>query len=495
MAKIAVIGSGFSSLSASSYLAKAGHDVTIFEKNDSIGGRCRQFKVDGFTFDMGPSWYWMPEVFDHFFADFGYTTADFYTLKRLSPSYTIHFSDNEQLDVPSEFSQLVKAFESIEKGAGTKLVQFIEDAGKKYDAGMNRFVHKPSLSIFEFAEWEIMKGFVQLDLFKSFSKHVRKYFSHPHLIQLLEFPVLFLGATPQEIPALYSLMNFADLKGGTWYPEKGMFEIIQGMSEVCQREGVKIELNANVDKILISDTDKKKSKGLLINGKERYFDYIIGGADYAHIEQQLLPTEFRNYSDEYWDKRKMAPSSLLFYLGISKKLENLHHHNLFFDTNFDQHAQEIYGTKKWPDDPLFYVCAPSVTDSTVAPEGNENLFLLVPLAPDLNDSEEEREIIFSKIMERLEKITNQSIKDHICYKRSFAISDFKQDYNAYKGNAYGLANTLKQTAFLKPIIKNKKINNLFYTGQLTVPGPGVPPSIISGKVVANYLLNTINTEK
>lgn len=491
MAKIAVIGSGFSSLSASCYLAKAGHEVSIFEKNDSIGGRCRQFKVDGFTFDMGPSWYWMPEVFDNFFNDFGYQTSEFYKLKRLSPSYCIHFSVLEHLDVPSNFDDLVKTFENIEIGAGEKLKLFIEDASKKYDSGMNRFVHKPSLSIFEFADFEILKGLFQLDLFKSFSKHVRKYFKHPHLIQLLEFPVLFLGATPQEIPALYSLMNFADLKGGTWYPEKGMFEIIRGMSDVCLKLGVHIHLNSNVEQIVVNENNSESCQGIVVNGKQLDFDYVVAGADYAHVEQHLLPQSHRNYSDKYWDKRKMAPSSLIYYLGISKKLKNIHHHNLYFDTDFDLHSQEIYKTLKWPEDPLFYICAPSVTDSTVAPADHENLFLLVPLAPDLEDSEEEREIIFNKVMKRMEKITDQSITDYICYKRSFAISDFKNDYNAFKGNAYGLANTLRQTAFLKPIIKSKKLNNLFYTGQLTVPGPGVPPSIISGKVVANYLLNTI----
>jgi phytoene desaturase len=490
MAKIAVIGSGFSSLSAASYLAKAGHSVTIVEKNDSIGGRCRQFKVDGFTFDMGPSWYWMPEVFENFFADFNHKVSDFYTLKRLSPSYTIHFSKTEQLDVPSDFNDLVKTFEEIEIGAGQKLIAFMEDASKKYEAGMNRFVVKPSLSIFEFADFEILKGLVQLDLFKAFSKHVRNYFTHPHLIQLLEFPVLFLGATPQEIPALYSLMNFADLKGGTWYPDKGMFKIIAGMAKVAEEQGVEIKINSTVEEIII-DASTKKATGIKVNNEILNFDYIVAGADYEHVDQKLVPQQYRNYTEEYWDKRKMAPSSLLYYLGINKKLDKLHHHNLFFDSSFDAHAKEIYDTKKWPEDPLFYVCAPSLTDASVAPEGCENLFLLVPLAPDLEDSEAEREKIFQKIMKRLENFTGQEVEKHIIYKRSFAMNDFKQDYNAFKGNAYGLANTLWQTAFMKPQILNKKVKNLYYTGQLTVPGPGVPPSIISGKVVANHLLNSI----
>lgn len=492
MAKIAVIGSGFSSLSSASYLAKEGHDVTIYEKNDSVGGRCRQFKAEGFTFDMGPSWYWMPEVFDQFFQDFGNKTSDFYTLKRLSPSYTIRFAGNELVEVPSDFEELKKTFEDIETGAGEQLVKFIADAETKYDAGMNRFVQKPSLSIFEFAELEILRGLVKLDLFKAFSKHVRNYFKHPKLIQILEFPVLFLGATPQEIPALYSLMNFADLKGGTWYPDKGMFEIILGMAKVAENQGVKFELNANVEKITADDSSKKCS-GIIVNGKEIKVDFIVAGADYEHVDQKLLPKKFSNYSPKYWESRKMAPSSLIYYLGINKRLKNLEHHNLFFDTDFDVHSSEIYTTKKWPENPLFYICAPTVTDASVAPENCENLFLLVPIAPGLKDTEVDREIVFEKVMKRMESLTDQEITKHIVYKKSYAVNDFKNDYNAFKGNAYGLANTLRQTAFLKPIIRNKKLKNLYYTGQLTVPGPGVPPSIISGKVVAQHLLKSIKS--
>lgn len=493
MSKIAVIGSGFSSLSCASYLAKAGHDVTIYEKNETPGGRCRQFKAEGFTFDMGPSWYWMPEVFDNFFQDFGFKTSDFYELIRLSPSYEIHFGKNDRLEIPSDLEELKQVLESLETGASEKLDSFLADAEAKYDAGMNRFVHKPSLSIFEFAEFEIIKGLLKLDLLKAFSKHVRSYFSHPKIIQLLEFPVLFLGATPQEIPALYSLMNYADLKGGTWYPMKGMHEIILAMVEVAEKEGVKIVYQAEVKEITIDKGATKRASGLVVNEKQLEFDFIVAGADYHHVETKLIPKEYRNYSDNYWESRKMAPSCLIYYIGLDKKLENIHHHNLFFDTDFNAHAAEIYETKVWPENPLFYVCAPSVTDETVAPNGCENLFLLVPIAPGIKDTEEDRELIFNKVIDRMEQLIDQSIKKSVIFKQSYALNNFVEDYHAFKGNAYGLANTLRQTAFLKPKIKNKRISNLLYTGQLTVPGPGVPPSIISGKVVANYIQKLIST--
>lgn len=493
MATIAIIGSGFSSLSAAAYLAKAGNAVTVYEKNATAGGRCRQYSEAGFVFDMGPSWYWMPEVFDHFFQDFGYQTADFYHLERLSPSYTVHFANKEQVDVPSDFSELKQLFESMETGAGEKLEQFIADAQVKYKAGMDRFVHKPSLSILEFANYEILSGLVKLDLLKAFSKHVRRYFSHPKIIQILEFPVLFLGATPQEIPALYSLMNFADLKGGTWYPQKGMYEIIKAMVNVCTTLGVQFEYNAEVSKIEVDAQHSTKASGVVVNGVHIPSDYVIAGADYHHVDQQLLDARYRNYTPRYWESRKMAPSALIYYIGLSKKLENIHHHNLFFDTDFNEHAAEIYTHARWPENPLFYICAPSVTDATVAPEGCENLFLLVPIAPGLNDTEHDREVVFEKVMKRMESIIGQAVLEHVVYKRSYAVNDFVNDYHAFKGNAYGLANTLRQTAFLKPKIRNKKLKNVYYTGQLTVPGPGVPPSIISGKVVAAHLTQAIKT--
>lgn len=479
--KIGVIGAGYAGLAAACYLAKDGNDVSVFEKNDSIGGRSRQFTEDGFTFDMGPSWYWMPDVFETFFNDFGKKVSEYYTLKRLSPSYRVYFGEGDAVDLPSDLDELYATFESIEKGSAEQLRKFLQDAKYKYDVGINEFVQKPSLSVLEFASLKVLKGALRLNLFKSFSKFVRQYFKHPRLIQILEFPVLFLGAKPENIPALYSLMNYADIVGGTWYPEGGMFKVIEAMENLATELGVKIQTNAPVDKILVQNGE---SRGFQIGNKEYEFDAVVAAADYNFVEQNLIPKEYRKYDEKYWDTRVMAPSSLLFYLGVDKRLDNLLHHNLFFDRDFSQHAVEIYDTCEWPSDPLFYVCAPSVTDTAVAPEGKENVFILMPIAPGLNDDDETREKYYHILMDRLEALTNQEIRSSIIYKKSYALKDFKMDYNAFKGNAYGLANTLKQTAILKPTMHNSKIKNLFFAGQLTVPGPGVPPSLISGKVAA-----------
>lgn len=480
--RVAVIGSGFSGLSVATSLAHKGYDVTILEKNEMPGGRARLFRAEGFTYDMGPSWYWMPDVFETYFARFGKTPADYYDLVRLDPSYKVVFSPTEAVDMPANLDDLKALFDSIESGSGARLTEFLRQAAYKYDVGINNFVWKPSRSVTEFMSLKLLYDVTRLDVFQSFASHARKFFTHPRLLQLIEFPILFLGATPQNTPAMYSMMNYAEMVGGTWYPMGGMHKIIEGMVALAEEKGVKIRLNQTVQRIeTVGDTAKR------VHTNQGVFDadVVVASADYNHVETSLVAPDERNYSDEYWAKRVMAPSSLLFYLGVNKRIPKLEHHNLFFDEDFGLHAQEIYETPKWPSKPLFYASAPSKTDPTVAPAGMENLFLLIPVAPDLTDDEATRERYYHLIMERLETYVGEPIRDHVIYKRSYAHRDFKNDYNAFRGNAYGLANTLMQTAILKPTLKNKKVCNLFYTGQLTVPGPGVPPSLISGLVVAD----------
>lgn len=488
--KVIVIGSGFAGLSAASFMAKAGWDVTVLEKHATAGGRARRIHVAGFTFDMGPSWYWMPDVFERYFKQFGKSVSDYYTLERLDPSYRVYRNDGP-IDVPASFEALQQLFNSIEPGSGRQLEKFLEEAAYKYEVGIQKLVYKPGLSLTEFLDWDLVKGILKLDVFNSMRSHVARYFTNPKLRELMEFPVLFLGALPQQTPALYSLMNYADIKGGTWFPKGGMYNIVQAMYDLAVELGVRFYFEHDVKEIVVNKKSARKVIASSPANNEISFeaDVIIGGADYHYVETSLLPKQYRSYSDKYWDTRVMAPGAILYYIGLNKKLEGLQHHSLFFDASFDVHGKEIYTTKEWPTDPLFYVSAASVTDASAAPEGCENLIFLIPVAAGLEaDTEEVRDWYFDLIVKRMEKHLGQTIKDAIVYKKSFAQNDFVSEYNAFKGNAYGLANTLMQTAILKPSCRSKKLKNLFYTGQLTVPGPGVPPSLISGEVVAGEVV-------
>ncbi len=478
--KVSVIGSGFSSLSASCYLAKMGFEVSVYEKNHTVGGRARQLMKEGFTFDIGPSWYWMPDIFDKFFADFGKKTSDYYALDKLSPAYRIFFSD-DIITIGDSMDKICTEFERIEEGSSKHLRKFIADAQENYDIAINKVVLRPGLSPFELVTKETVLKVDQF--FKSISGQVRKKFKNPKLISTLEFPVLFLGAKPSKTPSFYSFMNFADFGLGTWHPRGGMYEVIKAMHSLALELGVIFHTDSAVEKIRVT---KGKAIGIIVDGKSIDSDFVLTGADYHHSET-LLDKQYRQYSEAFWSKKTFAPSSLLFYVGFDKKLENVEHHNLFFDTDFELHAEEIYDKPQWPSDPLFYVNFPSITDATMAPDGCETGFFLIPIAPGLEDTPELRKQYFDLLLARFQERTGQEVENNIIFKESFCVNDFVEEYNSYKGNAYGMANTLLQTAFLRPKLQSKKVKNLFFTGQLTVPGPGVPPALISGKLVSELI--------
>ena len=479
---ITLIGSGFSSLSASCYLAKTGYDVTIFEKNKTIGGRARQLKKEGFTFDIGPTWYWMPDVFERFFSDFNKKPSDYYTLEKLNPAYSVYFGKDDYITIEDTLNKISIAFEKEEPGSSKKLNKFIDNAKSNYDIAIKDLVYNPGVSPLELVTPATIKKINQF--FSNIKRDVRKEFKNDRLVKILEFPVLFLGAKPSDTPSFYSFMNYADFALGTFHPKKGMYQVILAIESLAKELGVKIKTEAPVENIIVKDG---VAKGVISKGQEYLSDIVVSGADYHHPET-LIDQKYRQYSENYWNKKTFAPSSLLFYVGIDKKLINVNHHTLFFDVDFDVHAADIYDAPKWPENPLFYASFPSKTDASTAPEGKEAGIFLIPLAPGLEDTETLRETYFNKIMTRFENLTSQSVKKHIIFKEAFCLNDFIKDYNSYKGNAYGMANTLLQTAFLRPKLKSKKVSHLFFTGQLTVPGPGVPPSLISGKLVADLVI-------
>ena len=485
MKEITIIGSGVAGLSSACYLSKAGFKVKVLEKNAKAGGRLSQFERNGFTFDKGPSWYWMPDIFDNFFKDFNKNTSDYYNLKRIDPSYQF-ITKNDAYRIPANFDKLCELFDRVEKKSSESLIKYINLAENKYKLSIDKFLNLSGESYTELINPSILKNIHKLNIFISLRSHIKKYFRNEDLIKLLEFPSMFLGGTPLNTPGVYSMMNFADIKGGTWYPMGGMYKIVDAMKEIAIELGVDFNFNNTVNGF---DIKNNQIKGIIGNDNKVYHsDHIVSNCEYPFTQLNIIDNKSRSYSEKYWSSRKIAPSAIIFYLGISKKINFLKHHNLFFDESFNEHLKDINEKNKFPKKPLFYVCCPSKTDESVIPDAAmENIFILIPVSTKSNPAKEVVYYYFKYVIDKLEKYESSEIKKHIIEKSSYTKNDFIHDYNAYKGNAYGLANTLLQTATFKPKINDRRINNLSYCGHFTVPGQGLPPSIISGKIVSNIL--------
>ena len=492
MKKVIIIGAGVSGLSAACYFAKEGFEVSVYEKLDVTGGRARVLEREGFSFDMGPTFYWMPDIFEKFFADFGKKVSDYYRLVRLDPGYSVYFGEHDFLKVGANLRDIFETFEKEEPGSSVYLEKFLRQAQYNYRIAIDKVVEKPGKTPFELIMPETVANVSEF--MSSVSRDVRKNIKSNKLRQILEFPVIFLGAKPSRTPLFYRFMNYADMQLGTWHIMGGFGMLSKSMETLATSLGVKVHTGIHVNKISITGNKavsieySKNSDG---QTEVAEADLIVSSADY-HFTETLLDAPYRNYSEKYWQKKVFAPSALLYYVAIDKKLTGLTHHTLFFDTDFTLHAETIYDSGSWPADPLFYGSFPSITDSSLAPEGKECAIFLIPIAPGLKESEQVREQYYNQIMDRLERLTGQEVRKHVLFWESYGVRDFVKDYHSYKGNAYGLANILTQTAFLKPKMENRRVGNLLYTGQLTVPGPGIPPSIISGKVVAKLGSGKLN---
>jgi phytoene desaturase len=504
MKKVVVLGAGFAGLSAACHLAKGGVQVTVVERHEGPGGRARRWDTEGFRFDMGPSWYWMPDVFERFFRQFGREVDELYSLKRIDPSYRIVWPEGDAWDLPAGLESLRTFFEAQSPGAGASFDGFIAETRHIYETAMAGPLFRPSLSLTEYADPRLLAEVWRLRLLRPMSSYARSFFPDPRLARLVEWPVLFLGAPAERTSALYSLMSYADLALGTWWPMGGMFRIVEGMHDLATELGVTFRFGERGEEILVADGvggpgagqgrggrrgSNRHVTGLRTDAGVIAADAVLASADYHHVEQTLLKNpKDRQYAPRYWAGRTMSPSSLLFYLGVEGELGELPHHALFFDRDLDAHMDAVYGKARWPEAPLFYVSNPSVTDPSLAPAGHSNVFILVPLAPGLSDSDQERDRIFHQVMDRLEAHVGQTVRDRVRVHRSFAMRDFETEYGAFQGNAYGMANTLSQTGPFRPKLRSTKVQGLYFAGQLTVPGPGMPPSLISGELAAQVLL-------
>lgn len=482
--KVVIIGAGIGGLATAALLAKAGFEVTVLEKNKTVGGRARVIKTKGFVFDMGPSWYLMPDVFERFFARFDKKPSDFYTLVRLDPAYRMFFDKKNPIDIVKKLSKNIALFEKLEKGGGKKFLQYLDESKYKYDTAMKGFIYKEYKSLSDFFSFSIIKDSPKLRIFDSVDSYVKRFFSSPIARKILEYNIVFLGGNPSNTPALYSIMAHIDFNLGVWYPLGGMGKVVTALEKLARKYGADIICESDVTTIEVHD---KIARAVHVGKKKYPADIVVANADYPFVETKLLSKEHQTYNASYWEKKTVAPSAFIAYLGIKGKVKGLTHHNLFVENDWMKHFDHIFKEPTWPESFSYYVSCPSKTDTTIAPKGDENIFILVPVAPGLQDTPEIRERYFEKVIGMLEETTHDSIQNRIVYKKIFTVDDFKKDYNAYKGTALGLTHTLMQSAFFRPSMRSRKVKNLFYAGQYTHPGIGVPMVMIAAEIISDSI--------
>lgn len=474
--KVIIIGAGFGGLSAACYLAKSGYRVEVYEKNHTYGGRAWVNKVDGFTFDMGPSWYMMPDVFEEFFADFGKKTTDYYELKKLNPSYQV-LTDTNRYDV-STVPSVYTLFEQLEPGSSRQLQKLLKKTEDEYKKVRASILQRPMLGPADVLKKDAVAFLMKPSLIGSYHSRIATYIKHPDLQKILEFMVVFMGGSPKNIPALYTLLAYVDMGLGIWYPMGGMGKLADAMYDLARSLGVKFIFNSDVSGIT---RNQNRADGIMIGSKKVSADIVVANADYQFVDSVLLGRRTK------WDKMTLSPSGVMAYIGVRGKLSGLRHHNLFLDSDWDRHFDETFNKHTWSNEPMFYVSVPSITDPTVAPNGMENMFILAPMANGLHPTPKQNKELIDDLIDRIEKKTNQNIKDKIVYIDIKSHDYFENMFHAYKGNAFGLAHTLGQSAILRPPLKDKSIDGLYYAGQYTNPGTGVPIVTLSGKVVTDTI--------
>ncbi|MFP4067500.1 MAG: phytoene desaturase family protein [Spirochaetaceae bacterium] len=490
-----IIGAGFGGLSAAAHVARAGYRVTLVERNTWVGGRAQVLEADGYRFDMGPSWYWMPGEHDRWFSDLGFDRRDFYGITRVDPSYRVYFGDTEPrerdnvVDIPADAEAAAGVFERYESGAGDRLTRYLSDCERRYSLALRHFIYKNYRSLFDFVNRTSISNARPLAIHRSYGGLVREAFGHPYLRKILQFPVVFLGSAASNTPAVYTLMNYVDFMLGTWYPDGGFSAVAEAMRTVCERLGVEFRLGTEVTALRCSGG--RVTRVALRDGcdeDELTADVVVANADYPHVELDLLAPEDRSLGARHWRRKALSPAVLNFYLGLDRRMPELAHHTFFFDADWDEHFDAVYRHPRWVENPLFYVHVPSVTDEHLAPGGHEVVYVLVPLAPGLEDTAEKREHYYRLVLDRMEARMGVNLRDHVVFRRSYALDDFRRDYNAYRGTAFGLGQTLLQTAWFRPANRSKKLGNLYYCGHYTVPGTGTTMSTISGVVAAQRIL-------
>lgn len=476
-----IVGAGIGGLSLAALLAKKGFQVKIYEKNSTAGGRARIFDQKGFRFDAGPSWYMMPDVFEEFFALLGENIEDHLKLKKLSPSYRIFLqNDDKQYDFFADRQKNKELFDALELGAGDKLVAYLEESKRQYQVAKNEFMYKNYNSIFDFFNGRVLREGRKLQIYRNMEQIINKNFSNELLRKVMKFQMILLGTAPKDAPGMYQLMNHVDFDLGVWYPDGGISKLPEAIQKIAEKHGANFNFNQPVTKIITQD---KTAVGVeLSSGQKVYGDLVISNADRHHAEMNLLESSERDLDERYWNKRKLAPSALILYLGLNKTFPSLTHHNLLFSKDWDENLKQVFDYLDFPSSPSVYVCAPSKSDPTVAPPDSENLFVLVPISAGISYTQKQLDEWVDKTLSLLEtSMKLDGLKQSIVYKRVYSIKDFSEDYNSYKGSALGLAHTLGQSAVWRPNNVSKKIKNLYHVGSYTNPGIGMPICVISAQ--------------
>ena len=483
--KVVIIGAGFAGLTTAALLAQKGFKVTVLEKNHEPGGRAITYKEKGFVFDMGPSWYLMPEAFERYFQFFNKQPGDYYDLVQLDTSYRVFYGKDDYVDVAGKLKNNTALFDHFEKNGFAKAQKYLDLAAYQYKVAVKTFLYRDYKKISEFLNGKLILEGIKLKIFQSVDKLVSRFFTSDKIKKIMEYTMVFIGGSPKQTPAFYSLMSHIDLNLGVWYPLGGICKVAEALFQLGEEQGVEFKFNHAVNKIIV---DKSQAQSVETQQGSFPADIIIANADYVHTEQDLLDKQYRSYTPGYWKSKVISPSAFIIYMGLNKKLKNIRHHNLYFHDKWDEHFDTIFKHKSWPDKFSYYVSAPSITDNTIAPKDCENLFFLIPVAAGLNDTNEMREIMYNKVLDHFEELIGQKIRENIIVNKIFSQRDFIGSYNSYQGSAFSLAHTLMQTAVFRPARKSKKVKNLYFTGQYTHPGVGIPMAFICGELTAKGVI-------
>jgi len=505
--RVVVIGGGIAGLATAALLAARGHSVDLLEKNDELGGRVGSFERDGFRFDTGASWYLMPEVFEHFFSLLGTSADEELDLTVLDPSYRVFFEDHpEPVDVRPDRAHNRALFESLEPGAGARFDAYLTSAEETYDVALRRFLYSNFDSPSAFLHPDVVRRTPALTrlLTRSLGSHVAGSFSDNRLRQLLGYPAVFLGSSPSRAPSMYHLMSRLDLGDRVLYPQGGFTRLIEVIARLAERHGARLHTGTPVTGILTRDGSRggrPQVTGVehVEDGGRRTLpaDVVVGAADLHHLETALLPGSLQTHPPKVWRRRSPGPGAVLAMLGVEGRLPQLAHHSLFFTADWDRNFGDIFGHRsRIPDPASIYVCKPSATDPTVAPDGCENLFVLIPVPADVaigsgGDDGRGSEAVEQAADAAIGQLAAWSgvpdLPNRIRVRHTVGPEDFARSYNSWRGGALGLEHTLRQSAFLRPGNVSSKVDGLLYAGASTVPGVGLPMCLISAELVLKRL--------